>query len=150
MNPSPKSIFRSKTFWLNLAPIVAALYPPAAAWLAANPVTAVMALGAANTLLRFATNGKVFLLPASGGDDSPESGISESRESKGRTFQAWALAAGLAGSFGFFSLPACSPQTATAPVTIPPVPIHATWHKGGTTVSYDSAGGITVDQDSGK
>lgn len=53
----------------------------------------------------------------------------------------WVLLAGMVGAFGF-SPPSCSP-----PGT---VPIHASYHKDGLTVGYDSKGGLSVDQESGK
>ena len=142
MNPSPKNILRSKTFWLNLASVAAACYPPAAAWLAANPVAAVAALAAANTLMRFLTNGRVTLLP----EDST-GGLAGGSDIAGK-LPLWALMAGLAGGLGFFSLPACTSGATVA--QLPNIPIHAQYHKGGTTVSYDSKGGLSVDQDSGK
>lgn len=153
MNPTPKNVLKSKTFWLNLISLAAVCYPPASAWVAANPVAAAGALAAANTLVRFATNGRVYLFssPDTGNNESPESGCSDGTGIGGR-FPAWVAAAGLAGAGWVLAPPACTPGAGTAPqaVPIPTIPIHATYHKGGTTVSYDTAGGLTVDQDSGK
>ena len=130
--PAPsKPLLKSKTFWLNLLALAAALYPPVQAFVAANPVTTVAALTAANTLVRFVTRDKVSLFPLADGTDAG-------------TLPSWLLLAGLLGVMGF-PLAACSPGQTT-----PPIPIHATYHKGGTTVTYDSKGGLGIEQDSGK
>jgi hypothetical protein len=59
-----KTIFRSKTFWLQLVAVAASFYPPVGVWVAANPVGALAALGAANVLVRFVSKGTVTLFPA--------------------------------------------------------------------------------------
>ena len=71
------------------------------------------------------------------------------RETRGPRLFAWLLPVGLGGILGF-SLPACAPGASGSAPQLPPVPIHATYHKGGLTVGYDSKGGLSVDQDSGK
>ena len=60
-----KSIFKSKTLAVNLIVMLASLYPPVGATVAAHPQVAVLALGVANLLLRFATKKKVSLFPES-------------------------------------------------------------------------------------
>ena len=63
---------------------------------------------------------------------------------------AWFVAAGsLTGVLGF-SLAGCGSGSGPATQQLPPIPIHATYHHGGTTVGYDSKGGLTIDQESGK
>jgi len=57
-----KPIWKSKTFWLQVATLAAALLPPVQAFLLANPVQFVAVLTAANTIMRFATSGKIEVL----------------------------------------------------------------------------------------
>ena len=57
-----KTIWKSKTFWLQLATLAASLAPPVQAFLVANPVQFVAVLAAANTIMRFATSGKIEVL----------------------------------------------------------------------------------------
>jgi hypothetical protein len=59
-----KTIWKSKTFWLQVATLASAALPPVQAFLVANPVQFVAALAAANTLMRFATSGKVSMVGA--------------------------------------------------------------------------------------
>lgn len=56
-----KSIIKSKTFWLQIVTVVSAFVPQVAEFLATNPVSAIAAIGAANTIMRFATKDKVSL-----------------------------------------------------------------------------------------
>lgn len=58
-----KPAWRSKTLWLNLAALLAAVLPPVREWLAANPVELVAALAAANVLVRFVTRDAVVIFP---------------------------------------------------------------------------------------
>ena len=141
-----KSIFVSKTFWVQIIALLLLVFPPVKAWLEANPVQYLSALAAVNVLLRFATSGAVSILPeptTAGPDDTT------ARETRGPRLFAWLLPVGLGGILGF-SLPACAPGASGSAPQLPPVPIHATYHKGGLTVGYDSKGGLSVDQDSGK
>ena len=59
-----KTILRSKTFWLQMVAVAASFCPPVGVWVAANPVGALAALGAANILVRFVTKGSVTLFPS--------------------------------------------------------------------------------------
>lgn len=59
-----KTIWKSKTFWLQLATLASAFLPPVQAFLVSNPVEFVAALAAANTIMRFATSGKVSMIGA--------------------------------------------------------------------------------------
>jgi hypothetical protein len=61
-----KSIFFSKTFWLQVAAVVSAMFPAVQDWLVKNPVEFVAALAALNVLMRFVTSGKVAIM-----DDTP-------------------------------------------------------------------------------
>jgi hypothetical protein len=54
-----KTIFKSKTFWIQALAVAAAFIPQVRAWVAANPVEFAAALAAVNVLVRFATSGKV-------------------------------------------------------------------------------------------
>jgi len=64
--PMSKSIFFSKTFWLQVAALVCAMFPAVQSWITANPVQFVAVLGALNVIMRFITSGKVSIL-----DDTP-------------------------------------------------------------------------------
>lgn len=65
-----KNILQSKTFWVNFIAALVAFLPAVKDWLAANPETALSALGAANILMRFVTSGKISLL----GSEEPKPG----------------------------------------------------------------------------
>ena len=65
---NPKSILASKTFWVQLIAVASSLYPPVGLWVAANPVGAVAALGAANILVRFVTKGAITIFPGDAGN----------------------------------------------------------------------------------
>ena len=135
LRETSKPLIKSKTIWLNLLALGALAVPPAQAWLAANPEAALALLGAANVLVRLATRDRIELFPETDGTDAGKLPL-------------WLLVAGLAGLMGL-ALPACAPEApGTRPAQFPPISV--TYHKGGTTVSYDSKGGLTVDQDSGK
>jgi len=59
MGEQQKSILKSKTFWAALITAVAPLWPPAAAWIAANPAAFSAAMGLAFGGLRVATKSPV-------------------------------------------------------------------------------------------
>jgi hypothetical protein len=69
-----KNILRSKTFWVQVIAFGASFYPPIGAWVAANPETALAALGAVNVLVRFATSGKVTIFQANDDNGGGSSG----------------------------------------------------------------------------
>lgn len=56
-----KSVLLSKTLWVQVLALAAALVPAVQEWLAANPVEFVAAWAALNVLVRFATSGRVAL-----------------------------------------------------------------------------------------
>ncbi len=57
-----KKIWQSKTFWLQVVTLAGAFIPPVQAFLIANPVQVVAVLAAANTIMRFATSGRIEIL----------------------------------------------------------------------------------------
>ena len=57
-----KKIWQSKTFWLQVVTLAGAFIPPVQAFLVTNPVEVMAVLAAANTLMRFATSGKIEIL----------------------------------------------------------------------------------------
>lgn len=59
-----KSIFLSKTFWLQVVAVAAMMFPQVQAWLKENPVEIVGVFAALNVLVRFATSGKINLFGA--------------------------------------------------------------------------------------
>lgn len=57
-----KPLWSSKTFWVNvISAVVPLVYPPAAAWIAANPETYAAILGAVGVALRTVTSGATSL-----------------------------------------------------------------------------------------
>lgn len=59
-----KSIFASKTIWVNLVVGLAALvFPPAKEWIDSHPTETLTLLAAANLVLRLVTRDKVVLFP---------------------------------------------------------------------------------------
>lgn len=103
-----KTIFLSKTFWLQVIALAALLFPPVAAWMRSNPVEYLSALAAVNVLLRFATSGAVSILPGSTGADV----TTECDDTgTGKRLYGWMLLAGLGAGVGFL-LPACTPGSA--------------------------------------
>jgi hypothetical protein len=69
-SPTAKPFWKSKTLLVQALALAAMFSPPVARWVAANPVEFVAALGAINTLVRFATSGRVTIFP----DDDDTSG----------------------------------------------------------------------------
>jgi len=69
-----KSIFLSKTFWIQIIAIIVALFPPVTVWLKANPVEYVAIFAAVNLLVRFVTSGRVNIF-ADGEAGGPSGGV---------------------------------------------------------------------------
>lgn len=58
--PAPKAPWQSKTMWMSALGVLAPLvYPPAAIWIAANPVIYSAALSGVFAVLRLVSRGKV-------------------------------------------------------------------------------------------
>jgi hypothetical protein len=131
-----KSIFQSKTFWVNLIVLVSAFFPPVKAWLAANPETAIGAVTAVNVLLRFITSGRISLFGAGERDDAGN-GL-------GMVLIWIGMTAGLV-----MGLPSCSPETREV---LKMIPIRSAITTDYGTVGYSSKSGISiyVDRRSGK
>jgi len=73
-----KSIFKSKTFWVQVFTVLAMLVPQLQQWLLHNPVAGGSAIAAVNLLVRFFTSGAVYIYPPQEDDDffKPSSGKS--------------------------------------------------------------------------
>jgi len=69
-----KSIFLSKTFWIQIIAIIVALFPPVTVWLKANPVEYVAIFAAVNLIVRFVTSGRVNIF-ADGGTGGSSGGV---------------------------------------------------------------------------
>jgi len=138
-----KTIFLSKTFWVQVIALAMLLFPPVKNWLEQNPVEYLTALAAVNVLLRFLTSGAVSILP--GATTGPEDSDSDNTGTSGRLL-GWLLPAGLAGLFGF-ALPACIPAPAPGTMAISGEVI-----TDGATLHYSTKGGIgvVIDTRSGK
>jgi len=121
--PVTKSVFLSKTFWIQIVAIAAVLVPQVQAWLTANPVEFIAVLGAVNVLVRFATSGKISLVGA--GETNGGGGLG------GLPLWFWVgTAAALLGG----ALPSCS-QLST-------LPIRATVIMPDGSLSYSSKAGL--------
>lgn len=63
--PSPaseaKPLYQSKTAVVNAIIAIVPLYPPAAAWVSANPGTTLVIIGLVNVVLRIITKGRIAL-----------------------------------------------------------------------------------------
>lgn len=125
-----KSILQSKTFWVQIIAMIAALFPVVQSWIAHNPESAVAALGAVNILVRFATSGRVIIFGAGETDTNSSGGI-------GLPLWLIGTAAVLLGG-----LPSCSPEQIEAARGVP-VRIGVTTEYG--TAAYSSKRGIEVD-----
>lgn len=123
-----KTIFLSKTFWTQVLALAVMLFPEVRLWVSENPVEFTAAWAAINTLVRFATSGKVSL--AGGGQV----------DAAGPLGGAGLLV--IMGAAGLFltALPSCG------------VPIRATVLLPEGAVSYSAKGGLElqVDRRSGK
>lgn len=138
-----KTIFLSKTFWVQIAALLMLLFPPVKAWFDANPVDYLTVLAAANVLLRFFTRGAVSFFPAGPDDDFPEGDNSSGRVGTGGSLLGGGLLlATAAGGLGLF-LPSCASG---------PLPISGTVVTDQGAFHYDSKGGLslTVDRRSAK
>lgn len=132
-----KTIFLSKTFWLQIVALLILIFPPVAAWMRANPVDYLAALAAVNVLLRFFTSGAVTILPASAGPE--ETSVTTECDDTGPCgrMPTWLLLASLGGLVGFSS-PGC---TAPPPGTMA---ISGEVITDGATFRYDPKTGIGV------
>lgn len=130
-----KPVWQSKTFWLNVVVLVAALCPPAAQWIACNPETAAAAVTAANVLVRFATSGKISLFSA-GGETGGDDQNPKSSGPPGGVSLRLLMVGCMVGALAF---PSCSPTGIQARVTAP----------DGTEVGYSSKGGLVVEFERG-
>lgn len=66
---TPKKLFRSKTFWVQLITLIAALFPEVQTFIQENPVRFTSGLVAVNLLVRFFTSGRIELFSSDGKDD---------------------------------------------------------------------------------
>lgn len=127
-----KSIFLSKTFWLQAAALLSLLFPPVKAWFDANPVEFVAALAALNVLLRFATSGKVSL---TGGEDATGG-------SNGSGTIGCVLVFATVGAAAVGTLPSCSPAQLEAARSVPIRACVVTDHG---VVCYSSKSGLSAE-----
>jgi hypothetical protein len=70
MTPTTKPFWQSKTVWVQVLAVLSMLIPAVGAWVAKNPVEFVAVLAAVNTLVRFATSGKVSIFQDDSANDS--------------------------------------------------------------------------------
>lgn len=99
--PAPtKSILLSKTLWVQILMIALGFFPPALAWLKANPVDALAVIAAVNVLVRFATSGRVSIFP-------PEE-TEKPSGSSGGTSPLWIATLGMTAAAMGMGLPSCS------------------------------------------
>ena len=139
--PAPsKSFLLSKTVWLQIVLFGLAFFPPALAWLKANPVDAVAVITALNVLVRFTTSGRISILPPE------EVDAAETGGSAGGRIPLWVIGAGMmAGGLG--CLPSCSSAQMDAARAIP---IRVTLITPGGGIGYSSKSGLSVDYRSAK
>jgi len=117
-----KSIFASKTFWTQVLALAVLMFPEVRLWVSENPVEFTAAWAALNTLVRFATSGKVSL--AGGGGEKGEAGPPSGA--------AMLIVMGAAAGLCFTALPSCG------------VPLKATVFMDEGAVSYSSKGGLEI------
>jgi hypothetical protein len=122
-----KSIFLSKTFWVQIAAVVSLAVPAVREWLDANPEQFVAALAAVNVLVRFATSGKISIL----GAGEPE----EPGSRPGGPLPLWVLIGTAAALLG--ALPSCSGLSG--------LPLKATVFMEEGALSYSSKGGLEME-----
>jgi hypothetical protein len=70
MTPTTKPFWQSKTVWVQVLAVLSMLIPAVGAWVASNPVEFVAVLAAVNTVVRFATSGKVSIFQDDSANDS--------------------------------------------------------------------------------
>lgn len=101
MTPTTKPFWQSKTVWVQVLAVLSMLIPAVGAWVARNPVEFVAVLAAVNTLVRFATSGKVSIFQD---DSANDSGVKSGGSSGGSWLPAIvATAAGLSMAGGLLS-----------------------------------------------
>ena len=61
-----KQFWQSKTLWTQLLAVLSLLIPGVNEWVSTNPVAATSVFAAINTIVRFATHGKISPFPVSG------------------------------------------------------------------------------------
>jgi len=132
-----KTIFLSKTFWVQAIALLMLLAPPVKLWFDANPVGYLAALAAVNVLLRFATSGRVSISLAT--PDTDGDGVGNGGKLPGGS-----LLAGLAGVVGF-PLPACTPSQLDAAGKIPVKACYI--DEAGNSVCYGPESGLEVSVD---
>ena len=132
--PAPsKSFLLSKTVWLQIILFALAFFPPALAWLKANPVEAVAVIGALNVLVRFVTSGKISILPPEEADGTGGS--------VGGRLPLWVVGLGMTAAI-MGCLPSCS--------ALQEVPLRFTLITPGGDFGYSSKAGLSVDVRSSK
>lgn len=121
--PDSKPLLKSKTFWLQAAAVLVALFPGGREWVADNPGGALLILALLNLALRLATNGAVTIFPE--------------REENGGTSGGMTPAIGICTAAALFglALPSCAPDARW----------RVDFHGPGGRVGYDSETGATVD-----
>lgn len=117
-----KSVFLSKTLWVQVLALLSLLVPQVRDWLQANPVEFVSALAAINVLLRFVTSGRVSITGVD--DESGPSGISPG-------LAVSIAAAGLCAT----ALPSCN------------MPVTGCVKTDQGTVCYSAKGGLVIEVD---
>jgi|GEM_PF-6193875 len=130
-----KSIFASKTAWLQIITLVAAFVPPVQAFLVVNPVAAVAVISAANVLVRFFTADKVSLFPDSAGVVPGATPL-----------PAWVVWLGM-GTLAGVSICPLSGCTQAQISAAESVPIHSRLVTDHATLGYDSKTGVDVEVD---
>jgi hypothetical protein len=130
-----KSIFASKTAWLQIITLIAAFVPPVQAFLVVNPVAAVAVISAANVLVRFFTADKVALFPDPAGVVPGAA-----------TLPAWVVWLGMGTLAGVSLLPlsGCTQAQISAAESIP---IHSQIRTDRSSLGYDSQTGVDVEVD---
>lgn len=129
-----KTIFLSKTFWVQVITILSAFFPMVRDFMKTNPVEFVAVFGAVNIIVRFVTHGAVNIF---GENTTPPAGR-------------LMVLAGLLTAAALGGLPSCSPDQLAAARAIP-VRVGITTDYG--RAGYSSKRGIELEyvmRDSGK
>lgn len=133
-----KSIFASKTFYLNLIAILLTTLPVVKAWLETpgNASIGVMVVTVLNLLVRLMTDKGIAIWESGGALGDGSDG--------GARLPLWALIA-TAGSFAMVSLPSCSPAEREA---LKAVPLQACYiGEHGEKICYSTKDGVLVEVD---